>query len=205
MLIAPTASARKLLDAGVRHHIDLIIEVRQPADTTGELFHRYIIKAFFSAMETNRQLPGYENKLSILFCDHCSIHYQDQLLKEFAERGVAIITYPPHISHLFQVLNLSLFGRLKAAKKYIPRADADPTDTDHLARIFKAYELVTTSMTGRASWKKAGFECCKLDNTFQLLVNDGKIRDSPEFAEIWRINFPLEELSARRRVQKMDS
>jgi hypothetical protein len=73
---------------------------------------------------------------------------------------------------------------LKAAKKYIPRADADPTDTDHLARIFKAYELVTTSTIVRTSWKKAGFEYCKLDDTFQLLVNDGKIRDSPEFPEV---------------------
>jgi hypothetical protein len=62
--------------------------------------------------------------------------------------------------------------------------------------------LVATSTTIRASWKKAGFEYCKLDDTFQFLVNDGKIRDSPEFAEIWRMNFALEGLSARRKVQK---
>jgi hypothetical protein len=63
-----------------------------------------------------------------------------------------------HTAHLFQVRDLLLFGRLKIAHKYIPRTDADPTDTDHLVRIFKAYELVTTSTTVRASWKKAGFE-----------------------------------------------
>jgi hypothetical protein len=45
-------------------------------------------------------------------------------------------------------------------------------------------------------------EYCELDDRFQLLVDDGKIRDSPEFAEIWRIDFPLEGLSARRRVDK---
>jgi hypothetical protein len=91
---------------------------------------------------------------------------------------------------------------LKAAKKYLPRVDVDPTDADHLVRIFKAYELVTTSTTVRTSWKKAGFEYCKLDDTFQLLVNDGKIEDSPEFTEIWRMNFPLERLSDQRRVHK---
>jgi hypothetical protein len=170
-----------------------------------ELFHRYITEVFFPALETNRQLPGCENKFCILFCDNCSIHCQDQWLKEFAERGVAVITYPPHTLHRFQVLDLLLSGRLKAAKKYISRADADPTDTDHLVRIFKAYELVTTSTTVRASWEKAGFEYCKLDDTSQLLVNNGGIRDSPEFAEIWRMNFPLDELSARWRVQKWGS
>jgi hypothetical protein len=106
------------------------------------------------------------------------------LVKEFTERGVAVLTSPPHTSHIFQVLDLLLFGRLKVAKKYIPRADADPTGTDHLARVFKAYELVTTSRTVRASWKKAGFEYYKLDDTFQLFVHDGKIRDSPEFTKI---------------------
>jgi hypothetical protein len=73
---------------------------------------------------------------------------------------------------------------LNGARKYVRRADADPTDTGHLVRIFKTYELVTTSMIVRASWKKARFEHCKLNDIFQVLVNDGKIRDSPEFAEI---------------------
>jgi hypothetical protein len=72
------------------------------------------------------------------------------LLKESAERGVAVIAYPPHTSHLFQVLYLLLFGQLKAAKKYVPRADADPTETAHLVRIFKVYESITTSTIGRA-------------------------------------------------------
>jgi hypothetical protein len=202
MLIAPTASARKKFDTGVRDHIDLIIEMRQPAYAKAELFHRYITEVFFQALETNQQLLGCENKLCILFCDNCSIHCQNQLLKEFAKRRVAVITYLGPTSHLFQVLDLLLFGRVKPVKKCIPRADADPTDTNHLVEIFKACELVTTSTTVRASWKKAGFEDCKLDDIFQLLVNDGKIRDSPEFAEIWRMNCLLESPSARRRVQK---
>jgi hypothetical protein len=167
-----------------------------------ELFHRYMTEISFPALETNQHLPGCENKLCILFCDNCSIHCSDQLLKEFAKRGVAVIIYTYYTSYLFQVLDLLLFGRLKAAKKYIPRADADLTDTDHLVRIVKANELVTTSTMGRASWKKAGFEYCKLDDTFPLLVNDGKVLDLQEFAEIWHLNFPLEGLSARRRAQK---
>jgi hypothetical protein len=68
MLITPLASARKLFDTGVRDHIDLIVEVRQPAYATVELFCRYITEVFFPALETNRQLPGCENKPCILFC-----------------------------------------------------------------------------------------------------------------------------------------
>ena len=80
------------------------------------------------------------------------------ILKEFAEQGVVVVTYPPHTSHIFQVLDVLLFGRLKSAKKYLPRNDGAPLQIDHLVRIFKAYEMVTTSSTIRASWVKAGFE-----------------------------------------------
>jgi hypothetical protein len=62
--------------------------------------------------------------------------------------------------------------------------------------------MVTTSTTIRDSWVKVGFESCKRDDAFDLLVDDRKIRDSPELSEIWRIAFPNEELSVPRKTQK---
>jgi hypothetical protein len=50
---------------------------------------------------------------------------------------------------------------IKTHQKYIPRNDTDPPGIDYLVRIFKAYELVTTSTTVRSSWAKTGFEYCK--------------------------------------------
>jgi hypothetical protein len=49
---------------------------------------------------------------------------------------------------------------------------------------------------------KAGFEYCKRDGASYLFINDGTIRDSMEFSEIWNINFPIEKRSPRRRAQK---
>jgi hypothetical protein len=43
---------------------------------------------------------------------------------------------------------------------------------------------------------KTGFEDCQATEALFLLGNDGKIRDSPEFSEIWRVKFPIEEQSA---------
>jgi hypothetical protein len=83
MLIAPTASSRKLFDTGVKDHIDLIIEVRQPASATAELFHCYIMEVFFPALETNRQLPSCENKPCILFCD-----FKGRYMKILRQQGL---------------------------------------------------------------------------------------------------------------------
>jgi hypothetical protein len=41
-----------------------------------------------------------------------------------------------------------------------------------------------------------------LDGVSYLVVHEGKIRDSPDFSELWRIDFPMERLSERRRGQK---
>jgi hypothetical protein len=91
---------------------------------------------------------------------------------------------------------------LTIAKKYVPRDDTAPAGIDHLVRIFKTYETVTTSMTVRASWSKAGFEHVLSDGASYLVVNDGKIRDSPDFSQLWRIDFPMERLSERRSRQE---
>jgi hypothetical protein len=86
--------------------------MRQPANATVDLLCSHIEDTFFSALQANRQLRGCTDKqcIVILFCDNCSIHCSDQLLKEFAEKGPAVIAYPPHTSNLFQVLDVLLFG-----------------------------------------------------------------------------------------------
>jgi hypothetical protein len=202
MLIAPNAEATQIFDTGARDHIGLVLEIRRLVYAAGELFARHIEEIFFPAVEANRQLPGCQDKLCLSFCDNCSIHGTESILRRFAEKGVAIITYPAHMSHIFQILDVLLFRRLKAAKKYVPRDDTAPAGIDHLVRIFKAHETVTTSTMVRGPWSKAGFEHIISDGVSYLVVNEGKISDSPDFSQLWRIDFPMMRLSERRRGQK---
>jgi hypothetical protein len=41
-----------------------------------------------------------------------------------------------------------------------------------------------------------------MGGAFHLLFNDGKIRESTEFLEVWGISCPVEDLLSRRREQK---
>jgi hypothetical protein len=65
---------------------------------------------------------------------------------------------------------------LKVFKKYLPKDDNEDREIDHILRIFRAYEEVTTSMMIRASWEKAGFSYHQRDGTFYLAVDEGRIR-----------------------------
>jgi hypothetical protein len=118
LLIAPRPSANKILEKGVRAGIDLKLEIRLSPYVDAGLFRKDIQEMFLPAVATNHRLPGCKNKPAILFCDNCACHCYEATLKELAENGVLVLTYPPHRSHIFQVLNLVLFGNLKRCKKY---------------------------------------------------------------------------------------
>jgi hypothetical protein len=123
-------------------------------------------------------------------------------MKELAIHGIFLITYPPHTSHIFQVLDLLLFGRLRAIKKQVLRDLTLGRDFDYVMRIFRAYEQVTTSVIVRSSWEKAGFGFERRDGTMYLCFNEAKLRESPEFCELWGIDYPEGKLSTRRRQQR---
>jgi hypothetical protein len=49
---------------------------------------------------------------------------------------------------------------------------------------------------------KAGFGSVRINNAYYLWVNEGKIRRSPEFQDVWQLDYPEAQLSQRRRQQK---
>jgi hypothetical protein len=89
-------------------------QIAESLYVTKQLFLEYVRNAVIPLIESNRELPRYQGKLAIVFCDNCSCHCSDDTLQELANHEIILIAYPPHTSHLFQVLDVPLFGRLKS-------------------------------------------------------------------------------------------
>jgi hypothetical protein len=53
------------------------------------------------------------NKPVVLYRDNCAFHCSHEVKRGFAEHRILLITYPPHTSHVIQVLDTVLFERLK--------------------------------------------------------------------------------------------
>jgi hypothetical protein len=68
-------------------------------------------------------------------------------------------------------------------------------------RIFRAFELVTTSLPVRNCWEKAGSGIEQRDGVGYLFVHERKIGGSAKFAEVWETDYPEQNLSPRRRQQ----
>jgi hypothetical protein len=93
------------------------------------------------------------------------------------------------------VLDILLLGQWKAIKKRLLRDLSLGRDLDHVMGIFRAYDIATKSLTVRSSWEKAGFGFQRRNETIYLFLHEGRIRESPEFTEVWAIDYPEERLS----------
>lgn len=191
-----------IFDLGIRQDIDLCLKVGNSNYITKEIFNDHILKKFIPQVQSDREFCEDDSLPAILFIDNCSSHLDDELLRKLAENLILVISYPSHSSHIFQVLDLLLFGVLKKHKKSIPKNDQVSPKIDHLYRVFHAYELSTCSTTIRSSFKKAGFDYYQKDGKNYLKLNRSKIENSGNFKEVWNINYPEEKLSPRRRAQK---
>lgn len=202
LIVTSDPELERIFDLGVRRDIDLSIHVGNSNYISKEVFNDHIINKFIPQVMNDRKFCGNNNLPAILFLDNCSSHLDDMLLKILADNLILVISYPSHTSHIFQVLDLLLFGVLKVHKKSIQKNDEISPKIDHLYRIFHAYELSTCSTTIRSSFSRAGFEYYQKNGKNYLRLNRQKIENSKNFKEVWDINYPEEKLSARRRNSK---
>jgi hypothetical protein len=138
------------------------------------IFEKFFDAVIIPAVIPNHGIDGCKGKPAIVFCDNCSAHFSDDILKKLDRYVIIVITYPAHVSHLFQVLDVLLFGILKRAKKCQRRNDMIRKEVDHALWLFQADEQVTVSTTTRASWNEPGFEYERHDNGTYLSLNEGK-------------------------------
>jgi hypothetical protein len=77
-----------------------------------------------------------------------------------------------------------------------------PVHVDHILRLFRAYEAAMASTTIRATWRQTGLEYENRSMTTYLSRNEGQIRGSRDFGEIWMSDYHESQPSARRQNQK---
>jgi hypothetical protein len=116
---------------------------------------------------------------------------------------VRLITFAPHTTQIFQILDVTFFGVLKRRLGYkLPFED----EKEAMKFIMKGYRDFKQTMVELNIWgafRAIGFEF-EFDTEaepYRLLFNEEKLRQSAGFRELWLIDFPLDQLSSRRQRQ----
>ena len=106
----------KKFQLGIRRDTDWSLHVGNSNYVDKETFCDHIINKFIPQVLNDRKYCGCDTLPAILFIDNCSSHLDPDLLEILADNLILVITYPSHTSHIFQVLDLLLFGVLKVYK-----------------------------------------------------------------------------------------
>jgi hypothetical protein len=112
---------------------------------------------------------------------------------------VKVITFPPHTTHIFQCLDLSLFGNFKKKMNYKLPLESDEHTAGLVKRIFHLMKQTLVKDNVENVFMQLDLQY-NLEATPSLLhFDEGVLRESPGFASLWESDDPAEKLSYRRR------
>jgi hypothetical protein len=104
---------KRLMSRDVRMGVDFLLRQRSKPYVSRKLFLEYIKKIFLPYLNELRDMEQFEGREAVLLMDNCSAHISDEVVAVLTEARVRIITFAPHTTQIFQVLDLVLFGALK--------------------------------------------------------------------------------------------
>jgi transposase len=203
LVVTTDQSARNVFRDGIEEDVDLQVRVARSAYVDAIIFMDYTREILIPRIEDFRKANEIPGSPAILLMDNCSSHLAQTIIDLLSLHQIKVITFPPHTTGIFQMLDLVLFGAFKNYKSRLSKDPSLPVPADHVLRMFKALELAGASSTVRASFSRAGFVYDKApDGTYILGFDERRIRESSEFQEVWKLNYPLERLSPRRRASR---
>jgi hypothetical protein len=192
------AVERALKTQGFRMGIDLIIKRRNKPYVNSDLFHEYISTVLLPYIDELRTNDEFTDKEAVLLMDNCSVHVRSDILQILADHHVKVITFPPHTTHIFQSLDLSLFGTFKKKMNYKLPLESDETAAGFIKRIFHTMKQTLVEDNVRSAFVQLGLRYDIETIPYLLLFDEQVLRQSPGFTSLWAQDYPIEKLSHRR-------
>jgi hypothetical protein len=182
---------------------DFVLGRRSKLDINGTLSLEYTNSIFVLYLIERPERQGFEAYEVELLMDNGSCHLSDYVLALLTRERVRILTFDTHTTHIFQILDLVLFGVLK---KHVTNLG---TLADGNQRPHSCLKSIATS---RGQWGKSIWNISvairfihDIDQIpYGLLFDEEQSEHSHRFVDRWELNDPLESLLKRRRDTKFE-
>jgi hypothetical protein len=103
---------------GVHFGRDLILKSNHKPYVNAEIFLEYVRTVLLPYRVCVRGLGVFAAEEAVFLMDNCSAHVTDDVIRLLTETRVRVIAFAPHTTHIFQILDLALFGVLKRRPRY---------------------------------------------------------------------------------------
>jgi hypothetical protein len=116
----------------------------------------YILQVLVPDISNLREKPEFANKTTVLLMDSACPHVSEGVLQLLGRNKIMAIVCPAHTTNIFHALDLVFFCVLKKIKQTATVAFDGQFVREQITKLIQIHEQTATSMTVRASFRKAG-------------------------------------------------
>jgi hypothetical protein len=193
---------RALEATGMQLGTNMILKHRDKPYANAVLFENYVRIVLLSHLLIGRLSHNLREEEAVLSMDNCSPHLTPIVLDLLSTARVRIVILAPHTMQIFQVLDLTLFEVFKRRAQYQLPFDDESGSTcfikkvshDFRSRITGANIYVCRVFPG------IGIICGIVAWVQRVSFGEIALRESEDFRKRRDMDFPLENLSVRRRI-----
>jgi hypothetical protein len=109
-----------------------------------KMFAQYITSLFLPYVVKVRSKKEIEQEEAALLMDSCSNHLATQVTDMLTTARVQIITFAPHTTHIFQLLDMALFGTFEQVGKYHLPVNGLGMTSRFLYRLYMDFKRMLT-------------------------------------------------------------
>jgi hypothetical protein len=160
-----------------------------------EIFLKYVRTVFLPYLVSIRGLGPFAPEEAVLLMDNYSAHFTDDVIRFVTEARVPVITFAPHTTHNFQVLDRTLFGILKRRPRYELPFETDNSMVKFLMKVYDGFKQTMVPSNVWGAFHALGFDYDTRREPSRLLFDEGTLRGSGGFQELWSLDLPLDQLS----------
>jgi hypothetical protein len=129
------AVRKRLMSRGVRLGVDFALKNRSKPYVGRELFFDYIKTIFvpyLTELQDSEELEGWK---AVLLMDNCSPHIGDDVIAVLTSVRVRVVTFATHTTHIFQMLDVVLFGAMKKHATGLETLDKEQSAAAFLLKV----------------------------------------------------------------------
>jgi hypothetical protein len=167
-----------------------------------QIFLEYVRTVFLPYLVCVWRLGAFAAEEAVLLMDNCSAHVTDDVIRLLTKARVRIIIFAPHTTNIFQVLDPTLFGVLKRGPRYELPFETDNSTVMFLMKLYHDFKQTMVPSNVWGAFHALGFDYYTRREPSRLLFDEEKLRGSRGFQEPWSLDFPLDQLSDRRRADQ---
>jgi hypothetical protein len=190
---------KRLMARGVRLGVDFVLTHRPKPYINGKLFLDYITHIFVPYLNELRESEEFAECEAILLMDNCSPHMGDAVIALLTREHVRVITFAPHTTHIFQVLDLVLFGALKKHSTRLSTLDEEQPAAAFIIKVYHDFKQTMIEVNIWGAFSAIGFSHDISREPYELLFDEEKFRQSRGFLELWERDVLVDSLSRGRQ------